>query len=176
MPCKVCLHPKRSQIEKQIADRALTQSKAATIVGCHNTTVSRHMRLCVAPHVAELARKEAREIQSTDVIHQLVQANQTIQHILENALSEGKDRVALKALEVELRQIELMAKLTGQLNKAPQVNFSLSPEYGQVMQVLMRVLEPYPEVREATSKALLEAAAVTKEGGNDRNGKQQQYL
>ena len=42
--------------------------------------------------------------------------------------------MALKALEVELRQIELMAKLTGQLNKVPQVNFSLSPEYVQFMQ------------------------------------------
>jgi len=78
MPCKVCLHPKRSEIEKQIADRALTQSKAATIVGCHNTTVSRHMRLCVAPHVAELARNGAREIQSIDVIRQLGQSQETI--------------------------------------------------------------------------------------------------
>ncbi|MGA7470263.1 MAG: hypothetical protein WBW25_05490 [Halobacteriota archaeon] len=91
-------------------------------------------------------------------------------------MSEGKDRVALKALEVELRQIELMAKLTGQLNKVPQVNFSLSPEYVQFMQVLMRVLEPYPEVREAISQALLEADAATKGGGNGRNGEQNEYL
>ena len=154
MPCKVVCIPKRSQIEKQIADRALTQSKAAIIVGCHNSTVSRHMRLCVAPHVAELARKEAREIQSIDVIRQLAQSHQTIQHILEKALSEGKERVALKALEVEIKQFELTAKLTGQLNEAPEVNFMLNPEFVRLKQVIVETLLPYPEARLALSDAL----------------------
>lgn len=156
MPCKVCLHPKRSEIEKQIADRTLTRSQAAIIVGCHNSTVSRHMWLCVAPHVAELARKEAREIQSIDVIHQLAQSHQTIQHILEKALCEGKERVALKALEVEIKQFELTAKLTGQLNEAPQVNFLLSPEYMELKQVIIEALEPYPEARQQAARALRE--------------------
>ena len=40
----------------------------------------------------------------------------------------------------------------------------------------MRVLEPYPEVREAISQALLEADAATKGGGNGRNGEQNEYL
>lgn len=166
MPCKVCLRPKKAQIERQIAARDLTMSKAARIVGCHNSTVSRHMRSCVAPHVAEIARQQAREKQSIDIIQQLAQSHQTTQHILENALNQGQGRVALKALEVEIKQLELTAKLTGQLNEAPQVNFLLSPTYVQIKQVMMRVLEPYPDVREAMAQALLDAEATNKEAGN----------
>jgi len=154
MQCKVCLHPKKAQIERQIAARDLTMSKAARIVGCHNSTVSRHMRFCVAPHVAEIARQEALEKQTINVIQQLWQSHQTTQHILEYALSEGEPRVALKALEVEIKQLELTAKLTGQLNETPQVNFLLSPEYVQLKQVIIKALELYPEARQRAARAL----------------------
>jgi hypothetical protein len=112
------------------------------------------MRFCVAPHVAELARREARELQAIDVIHQLAQSHQTTQRILEKALSEGKERVALKALEVEIKQLELTAKLTGQLNEAPQVNLLMNPEYVRLKQVLVHSLEKFPEARMELSAAL----------------------
>jgi hypothetical protein len=76
--------------------------------------------------------------------------------ILDAALSKGRDRVALKALEVEIKQFELTAKLTGQLNEAPQVNFLLSPEYMQLKQVIITALEPYPEARQQAARALRE--------------------
>jgi hypothetical protein len=97
MPCKVCLHPKRSEIERQLVARALTTVEAAKIVGCHNTTVSRHMLRCVAPNVRELVRTKAKERQSLNVLDQLRQSHQTTLHILNAALSEGKDRVAYRA-------------------------------------------------------------------------------
>ena len=172
MPCKVCKHPERSEIEKQIAARSLTTVEAAKIVGCHNSTISRHMYRSVAPNMREQAQAEANELQSLNVLDQLRQSHQTTLQILEEALSEGDFRLALKTLLVELQQLKFKAKLTGALNQAPQVNFSLSPEFGQLVQVLMRVLEPYPEVREATSQALLELDAANKDGGNDERGKQ----
>lgn len=65
--------------------------------------------------------------------------------------------MALKALEVEIKQFELTAKLTGQLNEAPQVNFLLSPEYMELKQVIIKALEPYPEARQEAARALREA-------------------
>ena len=62
--------------------------------------------------------------------------------------------MALKALEVEIKQIELMAKLTGQLNEAPEVNFMLNPEFVRLKQVIIETLLPYPEARLALSDAL----------------------
>jgi hypothetical protein len=92
--------------------------------------------------------------------------------ILDGALSKGKDRVALKALEVELKQLMFEAKLTGELNEALQVNFFLSPEYVQFRQEMMRVLGHYPELREEVAQTLLEADANNDEVSNDGKGKQ----
>jgi hypothetical protein len=156
MRCKVCLHPKRALIERQIVARQLTKTKAAEIVGCHNSTVSRHMSFCVAPHIAEIAQQKAREKQGINVIEQLERSLQTTQYILEDALNKGQGRVALKALEVEIKQLELTAKLTGQLHEAPQVNFLLSSEYVQLKQVIIKALEPFPEARQRAARALCE--------------------
>ena len=141
MPCKVCKHPKRSEIEQRIAARALTTVEAAKIVGCHNCTISRHMLRCVAPNVLERLQAEAKEIQSLNVLDQLRQSHQLTLQILDGALSKGDYRLALKTLGVELKQLMFEAKLTGELNESPQVNFLLSPEYVQFKQVIMKALE-----------------------------------
>lgn len=154
MPCKVCRHPKRSEIEKQLAARALTTVEVAKIVDCHNSTVSRHMLRCVAPNVREFVRAKAKERQSLNVLDQLRQSHQTTLQILDAALSEGKDRVALKALEVELKQLELNARITGQFSDAPQVNLMMAPEFVKLKQVIVDRLLPYPDARLALSEAL----------------------
>jgi hypothetical protein len=120
MRCKVCLHPRRSEIERQIAARAMNTVEAAKIIGCHNSTVSRHMRKCVAPNVRERLQTEAKEFQSVNLLGQLDNSHEVVLQIRDAALSKGRDRVALKAIEVEIKQFELAAKLTGQLNEAPQ--------------------------------------------------------
>jgi hypothetical protein len=115
---------------------------------------------------------EAKERQSLNVLDQLRKSRQVTLQILDGALSKGKDRVALKALEVELKQLMFEAKLTGELNEAPQVNFFLSPEYVQFRQEMMRVLGPYPELRDEVAQTLLEGDATNEEARKDGNGKQ----
>ena len=173
MPCKVCKHPKRSEIEQQIAARSLTTVEAGKIVGCHNSTISPHMHSCVAPNVLERVQAEAKERQSLNVLDQLRQSRQVTLQILDRALSKGDYRLALKTLVVELKQLMFEAKLTGELNEAPQVNFFLSPEYVRFRQEMMRVLGPYPELREEVAQTLLEADAANDEVGNNGNGKKQ---
>lgn len=152
--CKVCSHPESANIEREIAAGTLTKSKAAQIVGCDKSTVSRHFSRCVAPYVAEIAQQQAREKRGINVMQQLERSLQTTQHIIENSLNEGQRRDALKALEVELKQLELMAKLTSQCHEAPQVNFLLSTEHMQLKQVIIKALEPYPEARQRAARAL----------------------
>jgi hypothetical protein len=166
MRCKVCLHPKRSEIERQIAARAMNTVEAAKIIGCHSSTVSRHMRHCVAPNVRDRLQAEVKEFQSLNILNQLEKSLQVTLKIRDATESKRQYRVTLKALEVQVKKLEFAAKLTGQLNEAPQVNFLLSPTYVQIKQVMMRVLEPYPDVREAMAQALLDAEAANKEAGN----------
>jgi hypothetical protein len=140
--------------------------EAAKIIGCHSSTVSRHMRYCVAPNVRDRLQAEVKEFQSLNILNQLEKSLQVTLKIRDATESKRQYRVALKALEVQVKQLEFAAKLTGQLNEAPQVNFLLSPTYVQIKQVMMRVLEPYPDVREAMAQALLDAEAANKEAGN----------
>lgn len=118
------------------------------------------MHGCVAPSVREWIQAEAKERQSLNVLDQLRQSRQVTLQILDEALSKGKDRVVLKALEVELKQLMFEAKLTGELNEAPQVNFFLSRDYLRFRQEMMRLLGPYPELREEVAQTLLEANAL----------------
>jgi hypothetical protein len=112
------------------------------------------MLRCVAPNVREFVRAKAKERQSLNVLDQLRQSHQTTLQILDAALSEGKDRVALKALEVELKQLELNARITGQFSDAPQVNLMMAPEFVKLKQVIVDRLLPYPDARLALSEAL----------------------
>lgn len=56
-------------------------------------------------------------------------------------------------------QIELLAKLLGELDDRPQVNITLSAEWVQIRTVLLDALAPHPEARASVSAALLELEA-----------------
>ncbi|MEI7827684.1 MAG: hypothetical protein WCI87_07830 [Euryarchaeota archaeon] len=117
-------------------------------------------------------RAEANELQSEGVLDRLRRSHQVTLQILDGAISKGDYRVALKALEVEQKQLMFEAKLTGELNEAPKVNLVLSPEFIEHRQAMMRVLGPHPELREELAQTLLEADTAHKEAGNDSNGKE----
>jgi hypothetical protein len=51
-------------------------------------------------------------------------------------------------------QLELLAKLVGELRDAPTVNILVSPEWAAVRATLLAALAPYPEARLAAAAAL----------------------
>lgn len=52
-------------------------------------------------------------------------------------------------------QIELLAKLLGELDDRPQINITLSAEWAQIRTVLLEALSSYPEARSAVAGELL---------------------
>lgn len=60
-------------------------------------------------------------------------------------------------------QIELLAKLLGELDDRPVVNITLSAEWVQIRTVLLEALTPHPEARSAVAGALLELDKVPSE-------------
>lgn len=56
-------------------------------------------------------------------------------------------------------QLELIAKLIGQLDDRPQVNILLAPEWQQLRSMMLDALAAYPEARIAIADALLAAEA-----------------
>jgi phytoene/squalene synthetase len=59
---------------------------------------------------------------------------------------------AIRAFHAEARRdLELLAKLMGELDERPQVNILIAP---QVQQVIIAALTPYPDARRAVVDAL----------------------
>jgi hypothetical protein len=133
-------------------------SKAAQLMNSNKATVSRHMRNCFPKKVAEWVKPEATKEETLNVVNALTSSHAKTLEILHDSLAEGDRRTALMALQTEIKQLELNAKLTGQLNDAPQVNFLLNPEFVKLKQILIKTLEPFPDARVRLSEALTEIA------------------
>jgi len=50
--------------------------------------------------------------------------------------------------------LELLAKLIGQLDERPQVNILVLPEWEKIRYTMLQALAPYPEARAAVADAL----------------------
>lgn len=122
--CKLCNSPDRDDIERRIASKELTQVQAAAIIKSTPSAISRHMRNCFPKKVAAWVKPEAAKRETINVVIALEDSHRTTLDILEDALAEGDRRGALMALQTEIKQLELTAKLTGQLYDGPQVNLS----------------------------------------------------
>jgi hypothetical protein len=85
--------------------------------------------------------------------------------ILDEARRSNNPTIALKAIDRVQRQIELQAKLLGELDERPQVNVLLAPEWLTVRTALLGALGPYPEGRAAVAAQLLAL-----EGSNGHRG------
>ncbi len=155
--CQFCNHRDAALLEQQIAIKQLTQVQAATIIGCNKSTVSRHMANCVPRKMAEWVKPEQAKEETLNVVNQLVRSHEELLELYEIARDKEDIHAAVKVLEAERRHLELVAKLTGQLQEATQVSFLLNPQYLTLKQTLIRILEPHPELRQEVSQALIEA-------------------
>lgn len=175
--CTVCDHPDRAAIDRALAGNRTARSVAKNF-GISASAALRHKRDHLASHLAraleeahtsragELVREReeerAREIgQALDVVQQLRAINAACLEVLSKARASEKHSTLLGAVDRIQRQIELQARLLGELQDGQAVNVLVAPEWHQVRLVVVEALRDYPEARLAVTKAL--AAA----GGHD---------
>jgi hypothetical protein len=115
-----------------------------------------HLPLTVAKAEATKHVEQARGIVASglDVVAQLRAINGVTMHVLQEARDRHDGELALKAVDRVQRQIELQAKLLGDLDERPVVNILIAPEWLSVRTTLLRALQPYPEARTAVAAAL----------------------
>jgi hypothetical protein len=92
--------------------------------------------------------------QAIDVVKQLKTINGATLAILKEARDERNGELALKAVDRIQRQLELQAKLLGELQQEGTINVTVSPEWLTLRAVLTQALQPYPDAARAVSKAL----------------------
>ena len=74
--------------------------------------------------------------------------------VLRDARTAGDGDLALKAIDRIHRQVELQAKLLGDLDERPVVNVLVTPEWQQLRGQIVAALAPFPEARVAVAAVL----------------------
>ena len=99
--------------------------------------------------------QEAEEVaQADDLLEQVRDLQGRALAILDKAEEAGELRTALSAIREARGNLELLAKLLGELDDRPQVNVLVSPEWLELRAIIVGALEPHPAARGAVLRAL----------------------
>ncbi len=157
--CTVCSHPDRPAVD------------TALIAGEPYRDIARRFRVskdAVARRKDEhlpagmVKAQEVTDVRhAIDVVQQLKAINGVCMSVLKDARDQGDGDLALKAVDRIQRQIELQAKLIGELDDRPTINIIGSLEFVAISTTLTAALADYPDARGAVARALL-----TLEGGH----------
>lgn len=153
--CKVCTHLDQADIDADIAG-GMSNTATAAKWGMSKDSVRRHRDSHLSKSlVTVLARRDtAGAVKALDRVEHLYTRASAV---LDAAEAEGQAGLQLAALRELRGTVELLAKLTGELDERPQVqvlNVSTSAEWGQLRGVLMAALYPFPEAGRAVALAL----------------------
>ena len=142
--CTVCAHPKHEQI-----DRALVEGvSAAEISGRYRTVGERAVRRHRSNHLPAkllMAEKAAEVAEADSLLDQVGDLQRRALAILDSAEEAGELRTALSAIREARGNLELLAKLLGEIDERPVVNLNVSPEWLELRAVIVGALEPHPE-------------------------------
>jgi hypothetical protein len=150
--CTICEHPEREAI-----DRALVGDSSNLSVSSLFAVSEQALRRHKANHLpAKLVMAQAAEevAQADDLLDQLRGLQARTLAILEAAETASEHRTALGAIREARSNLELLAKLLGELDDRPVVSLNISPEWLELRAVIVGALEPHPDARGAVLRAL----------------------
>jgi hypothetical protein len=150
--CTVCDHTQRHSIDETLVIGAPYRSVAKRF-GLSESAVYRHKTDHLPAHLL-MARQVEEVAQADDLLEQVRHLQGHALDILERAEKSGDLRTALAAISQARGNLELLAKLLGELDERPMLNLNISPEWLELRAVIVGALEPYSEARGAVLSAL----------------------
>jgi hypothetical protein len=152
--CTVCDHGEHHSINVALVHREPYRTIANQFC-ISQSALKRHGR----EHLPELLIKAKHAIEvadADDLLERVEKLFEEAKAVLEAAKSAEDHRVVLAAIDRASRQLELLARLRGELNEQPITNIVLSPEWVEIRTTMMETLEPYRQARIAVAGRLLE--------------------
>jgi hypothetical protein len=151
--CTVCSHEARAEI-----DRALVAGQSSYVLADRYSSLSRPaIERHKANHLpAKLVMAQAAgEVAQADSLLDQVRGLQSRAYgILDKAEAADDLRTALGAIREARGNLELLAKLLGELDERPTLNVTVSPEWLELRTVIVGALEPHPQARESVVRAI----------------------
>ena len=138
--CTICEHPDREAINRALVGDSSNLS-VSSLFGVSESAVRRHK----ANHLpARLVMAQAAEevAQADDLLCQMQDLQQRTLAVLEAAESTNQHRTALSAIREARSNLELLAKLLGELDERPVTNVLVSAEWVAVRTAMIEVLGP----------------------------------
>lgn len=153
--CTVCKHSKQAEINKLLVSSNTSLRDIAQQYSVSHSALHRHKQEHIPDSLLRAVEREDVR-QALDVIQQLKAINNASLRVLQEARTLGAHELQLKAIDRLYRQIELQAKLIGQLDERPVFNVLISPQWITVRAVIMDALQEFPAARTAVACKLLE--------------------
>ena len=150
--CTVCAHHEREGIDRALVGGASNRS-VASLYDVSEASVRRHK----GKHLpAKLVMAQAAEevAEADTLLDQVKNLQGRAYAILDKAEEAGELKTALSAIREARGNLELLAKLLGELDDRPQINLTVSLEWLELRAVIVGALEPHPEALGAVVGAL----------------------
>ena len=150
--CTVCEHPKRRTIDRVLVGETWNLS-VSSLFGVSESAVRRH-KANHLPAKLVMAEKAAEVAEAGSLLAQMGDLQSRAYGILDKAEGAGDLRTALGAIREARGNLELLAKLLGELDERPVVSLNFTPEWLELRAIIVGALEPHPEARGAVLSAL----------------------
>ena len=150
--CTICTHPEVHAIDGVLV-AGQSFRNIAERYGTSATALFRH-KSGHLPAVLVMGQAVREEAHALDVVKQLRDINAATLAILEDARDTHQSALALKAVDRVQKQIELQAKLLGELQDGQTVNVLVAPEWVSLRATILVALVPFPDASQAVVKAL----------------------
>jgi hypothetical protein len=150
--CTVCRHEDRAHIDAALLSGAPFRDIAGRH-GLSKSALERHKADHLPVHLAQ-ARAAAEVARADDLLSQVNDLHLRTLNVLGIAETTGELRVALSAISQARGNMELLAKLLGELDDRAQVNVLISPEWLKLRAVIVTALESHPDALRAVVSAL----------------------
>lgn len=154
--CTICTHPEKDRINEALINNVSVRN-VSKLFGIHASSLQRH-RVAHLP-VALIDAVQAVEIvQAGNLLDQVSNLQQKTLFILSVAEAAGDLRTALMAIAQARCNLELLAKLSGELQAQQNtVNVMVAdPSWVKLRSGILQALEPWPAARLAVAGAIEE--------------------
>lgn len=150
--CNVCSHPDREAIDEALVGGIAFPALVAKY-RVSKDSLSRH-KANHLPAKLVMAQAAVEVAEADDLLDQVRSLQARTLAILEAAEGSSQHRTALAAIREARSNLELLAKLLGELDERPQINMLVSAEWLELRAVIVGALEPHPDARGAVLAAI----------------------
>ena len=150
--CTICEHPQREAIDRDLVGGSSNLS-VSSVFGVSESSIRRH-KANHLPAKLVLAQEASEVAEADDLLDQVRDLQARTLAILEASEASREHRTALSAIREARSNLELLAKLLGELDERPVVNVLVSPQWLELRTTIVAALDHHPQARESVLRAV----------------------